>query len=845
MTNIDNFPFWNKTETEILAFYQSSTLGLNHKEACSRLKKYGPNELAKKTKKIFILGFLVKFFNPLTIVLLLASFVSLILGGKNNFFIILAILGISAFIDFFQEFQAERATDRLRKKVAPRAEVIRNGSTIEIPFSQIVIGDIVQLSLGDLIPADARLIKSNNLFVDESILTGESFPVKKSVELLDREKFQLEKMDNCVFMGTSVVLGGGKAVIIATGKNTQLGKIASELVKKRPQTDFEKGVHDFSLMITKITAVLVAFIFLTGIFLHHDLLSSIIFSLAIAIGLVPEFLPIIITINLSKGAIRLSKKEIIVKNLSSIQDFGSMEILCTDKTGTLTKGKIELSSYEDFDKKRNSKLASFSYLQALYQSGRGNPMAEAIVRFFKDSVNRPLLKLGEIPFDYSRRMSSVVVEEAKIKMLISQGSPESILPVCSNFESKEKIKKLIQNTKNEIKARFEKLSSDGIRVLAVGYKKLAEKDNYSTDDEKELTFLGFVCFADPIKEGVAEMVTLLKEEGVEMKILTGDNELVTEKVCRDIGLLSKKVITGETIDLLSDEKLLPLLLKNNVFARINPKQKERIILLLKKSEKVVGFLGDGVNDGPSLRASDIGISVNNGSDVAKDTADLILLKKDLSVLKNGIEEGRKTYGNIIKYITLGTSSDFGNMSSMAIASLFLPFFPMLPMQILLNDLLYDVTQLAIPSDNVDIEETKNPKNWNISFIKKFMFTFGPLSSIFDLLTFAVLLFLFKKAGHFFQTGWFVESIVTQSLIVLCIRTKKVPFFQSRPSKLLLSVIVFTVGLAIILPLIPLGKYFSFSPLPAFFYLLLILIVALYFITVEIVKMKFFKKVAAP
>ena len=846
MENLTHFSYWQKSKEEVLDFYKTSIFfGLTSKEADFRLEKYGTNELTKKQKRVFLLGFLTKFFNPLTVILLLASFLSLILKETANFSIIAVILILSAFLDFYQEFRAEEATDRLRKRVSLTAKVIREGKESEIPVSQLVPGDIIKLSFGDIVPADLRILEEKNLLVDESILTGESYPVEKTNRVLNLTNFQINKAQNCLFMGTNVVSGEAMAVVAATGESTQLGKIGRFLTEKRPPTDFDKEIQSFSAMITQITVILIGIIFLANFFIRHDFLLSLMFALAIAIGLVPEVLPMILTINLSKGAIRLAQKKVIVKNLSSIQNLGSLQILCLDKTGTLTEGKIEVSSFEDYSGRKNPKLALFSYLIASSLPIKDNPLNEAIARFFKGLKTNGFRVIEEMPFDFYRRRSSVVANSLKGRYLIVQGSPESVLACCSSFEKEGKEIEIGPETEIKISKRFEELSRKGIRTLAVAYKKIEKKKTYTLADEKNLTFLGLMHFQDPVKEGVKEVVDLLKAEGIQLKIFTGDNELVTQNVCQKIGLFGERVLTGEAVDSLTDEKLLPLVLEATIFARLNPVQKERLLLLLKRSGKVVGFLGDGINDAPSLRASDVGISVDNACDIAKEAADLILLKKDLLVLRNGIEEGRKTYANIIKYILLGTSSDFGNMFSLTISSLFLPFLPMLPTQILLNDLLYDVTQLAIPSDNVDRDLLQKPPKWNIAFIRKFMLVFGPISSLFDFLTFGVLLLVFRGSSSLFQTGWFIESIISQSLIVLSIRTSKVPFYRSRPSSLLLSIIMLVVAIGIFLPLTFMGKYFSFSSPPLFFYILLAPITLLYFFTVEQVKGLFFRRVLSP
>lgn len=790
--------------------------GLSEHEAVQRLKIFGPNQLAREKKKPFLLKFLAKFSNPLILILIFASLISGLLGELTNFFIITFIIIISAVIDFYQEHQADTAVEKLRRKVSLTATVLRDGLKREIPLSQIVPGDLIFLAAGDIVPADAGLFNCRDLLIDQAALTGESFP---------REK----QTGNSVLMGTHVLLGEGQAIVAKTGERTEFGHVSQSLVEKRPATEFEKGIQNFGLMIMKITIVLVLFIFFINAFLRGEILNSLLFSLALAIGLAPELLPMILTINLSRGATRMAKRGVIVKDLPAIQNLGSMEVLCTDKTGTLTEGKISLESYEDLEQKKNEDVLLYGHLNSINQAGLKTPLEKSLLTQKLETSG--FKKIDEIPFDFKRKRLSVIYHYQHRYLLITDGAPEGILPLChfSNTDRKR------------VEERFKNLSGQGLRVLAVASKKLVKKDKYTMNDENDLTFAGLLIFSDPPKKTAAEALQHLEKQGVTLKILTGDNELVTEKVCRDLGLPVKGVLLGSEIKNLGEAEFQKLCQKTTIFARLDPEQKQKVILTLKKSGLVVGFLGDGINDAPSLRAADIGISVDNAVDVAKEAADLILLKKDLHVLKDGVDEGRKTHGNVMKYIMMGTSSDFGNMASLAATSIFLPFLPMLPVQILLNDLLYDVTQLVIPSDNVDRVYTLRPKKWDIHFIKKFMLVFGPISSLFDFLTFFVLLWVFRASSSMFQTGWFIESITTQTLIVFSIRTGVVPFFKSKPSTILALVLLTVVLTAWLIPLSPLATYFGFAEVPLSFYLTVLILLIFYFSIVELTKKWFFQK----
>jgi Mg2+-importing ATPase len=828
---------------ELLTRLETSYSGLSSQEAKKRLEIYGYNEIARKKKEIVIIEFLSHFKNPLVIILIFASLVSSFLGEIINASIIFSIILLSVILDFYQEFKAEKAAEMLKEKVAITATVLRDGIKQEVKVSEIVPGDIVYLSAGDIVPADCRVIMAKDLFVNQSALTGESFPVEKTATLVKQKDASIIEWNNYLFMGTSIVSGTAMAVVVKTGSNTEYGKIAKRLAEREPETEFERGLKNFGFFIIQTTLLLVIFVFFINAFYKRDILESLLFSVALAVGLTPELLPMIISTNLSKGAISMSKKGVIVKRLASIENFGSMDILCTDKTGTLTENRIKLVLHVNIEGENDEKVLLYSFLNSYYQTGLKSPLDEAILEYKHiDTTNYQ--KIDEIPFDFIRKRVSVVIEYDKQRFLITKGAPEEIIKICSYYEEKDKILDLTEEVHKKIEQKYHDLSAEGFRVLGVAYKKLKEEKNiYSINDENELIFLGFVAFLDPPKETAREALQLLNKLGIELKILTGDNELVTRKICEHLGFEIKGVVLGNEIAQMHDDALSRIVEEANVFARVTPAQKDRIINALKNNGHVVGFLGDGINDAPSLKTADVGISVNNAVDVAKETADIILLQNDLRVLGEGVLEGRRTFGNTMKYIMMGISSNFGNMFSVAGASLFLPFLPMLPIQILLNNLLYDISQFTIPTDNVDPEYIEKPKRLDITFIRRFMMFFGPISSIFDFLTFFIMLFIFNATEPLFQTAWFIESLCTQTLVIFIIRTRKTPFYKSKPSKLLLLSSIGIVSLALILPFTPLGILFKFVKPPLMFFVILLALISSYLALTEIAKKWFFKKYA--
>jgi Mg2+-importing ATPase len=825
---------------ELLKRLHTSLAGLSSKDVEERLKVFGRNELVKK-RRVAIIDFLSHFKNPLIIILLIAGMISGFLGETVNATIIFSIVMFSIILDFYEESKAEMAAEMLKKRVATTATVLRNGVKREIRLAEIVPGDIIYLSAGDIVPADARIINAKDLFVNQSILTGESFPVEKTSLPLKSYDPSITEWSNYLFMGTSVVSGTATAVVVKTGSLTEYGKIAKRLVEREAETEFQRGIRSFGYMIMQVIFILVIFVFFINTLYMRNVLDSLLFAVALAVGLTPELLPMIISVNLSKGAVSMAKKGVIVKRLAAIQNFGSMDVLCTDKTGTLTENRIKLILHVDINGEKSDKVLLYSYLNSYFQTGLKSPLDEAILNF-RDIDVKGYRKIDEVPFDFVRKRLSVVVEYQNQRFMITKGAPEEVAKVCAYYEVEDVIADITDEVRKKIEHKYVELSAEGYRVLGISCKRLSEdKPVYTADDEKEMVFLGFVAFLDPPKETAREALQLLKNANVKLKILTGDNELVTRKVCEYLGFDIKGVVTGSEIAQMHDDALARVVEEANVFCRVTPAQKNRIINALKNNGHVVGFLGDGINDAPSLKTADVGISVDNAVDVAKESADIILLQNNLKVLYDGVLEGRKTFGNTVKYIMMGVSSNFGNMFSVAGASLFLPFLPMLPIQILLNNLLYDFSQSAIPTDEVDWEYIEKPKRWDIHFIRQFMIFLGPVSSIFDFLTFFVMLFIFNAAEPLFQTAWFIESLTSQTLVIFVIRTKKSPFWKSKPSKLLLLSSVAIITFALVLPYTPLGEIFRFVKPPATFYVALAAILGAYVSLAEIIKSWFYRR----
>jgi Mg2+-importing ATPase len=842
-SNSENLqPYWSVPTSEAFQRLQATSKGLTEDEARNRLKKYGSNLLTSKKKSDALTLLLTQFKSPILLILIFAGGLSFFLGDAVNALIILVIILISSLLGFWQERGAANAVEKLLAIVQTKATVFRNGDQKEIPANEIVPGDLIVLNAGDLIPADSLIVESKDLFVNEASLTGETYPSEKSVGVLTVET-PLSKRTNSLFMGTSVVSGNGQAVVLGTGSRTEFGKVSERLKLRSPETEFEHGVRHFGYLLMEITLVLVVVTFAINVYFARPVLESLLFSLALAVGLTPQLLPAIISINLAQGAKKMALKKVIVKRLASIENFGSMNVLCSDKTGTLTEGVIKVQSVLDLKGSESEKGLLYAFLNASYQTGFTNPIDTALLtdetiqnRHFDMSG---YVKLDEVPYDFIRKRLSVLVSKNGTGLMVTKGALQNVIDVCSSVESSDaKIVGIAEENK-PIQERFEELSNKGFRVLGIAYKNIGSVKLITKDSEADMTFLGFLVLFDPIKAKIIDTISELKYLGISLKIITGDNQLVAGFLSQQVGFPTPRILTGSELLKLSDEALLGRVNSVEVFAEVEPNQKERIIISLKKAGNVVGYMGDGINDASALHAADVGLSVDSAVDVAKESADIVLLEKDLGVLVQGVKEGRKTFANTLKYVFMATSANFGNMFSMAGASLFLTFLPLLPRQILLTNLMTDFPETTIGTDNVDVEMVELPRRWNVAFIRNFMITFGVLSSVFDYLTFGVLLFIMHSSVDQFRTGWFVESVISASLVVLVIRSQR-PFFKSTPGKLLLFTTLVIVGATLILPFTLLGSLFGFSPPPMTFLLATAIIVVLYIISGEVVKGIFYK-----
>ena len=819
---------------------ESSEAGLTTVESSRRLAQYGPNVPAPPRRAGPLLQFLSFCTNPLVVILLIASVAAALVGESADAAIIASIVIVSVILNFVQAFRSEKAVVRLREQVAPTATVLRDGQWLERPRREVVPGDIVRLSAGDLVPADAQLLTARDLHVQEAALTGESMPVEKHGGGAPSPSESTQSESGQIFMGTSVVSGIATALVIATGPRTAFGQIAERLLARPPETEFDRGARQFGLLIMRTVFFLVLFILLVNLSLGRNALESLLFAVALAVGLTPEFLPMITTVTLSMGAVRMARKHVIVKHLDAIENFGSIDVLCSDKTGTLTAGQMRLDrSLGPFGTASDHAFA-LAYLNSVFETGIKSPLDSAILACPKPANADDYRKLDEIPFDFERRRLSIVVEGKQDRLLITKGAPETVLPVCASYDLDGTLSPLDDTARARCVETYRALSAEGFRVLAVSYRPVEAAGSFTMKDERELVLAGFLAFFDPPRADVAESIAALRSDGVKIKIVTGDNELVTRHVCAQVGIDSDRVVMGEEIDRVGDSALGHIAEHTDVFARVSPAQKNRIIIALKRRHHVVGFLGDGINDAPSLHAADVGISVSGAVDVAKDAADIILLEPGLAVLHNGIIEGRKAFGNVFKYLLMGTSSNFGNMFSMAGATLFLPFLPMLPTQILLNNFLYDLAQVTIPTDNVDPIYIRKPQHWNIAIIRDFMLFIGPISSIYDFLTFYFLLHFFHASETLFHTGWFVESLATQTLVLFVIRTAKAPW-TNRPSVPLTVATVVCVMVGVLLPYSRFAAGLGFTPLPSSFFVFLVIATATYLVLVEIVKRKLMAK----
>ena len=829
------------TQEELLRELKTSEKGLTAEEAERRQEEYGPNEILR-IRPNYIIEFLALFKNPLVIILLIAAVISIIVGDITDAGIITFIVIASVILDFYQEYRAGNAVELLRKKITTTATVTRDGKRQEVPLSSLVPGDLISLAAGDIVPADARVIASRDFFVNQSALTGEPYPVEKSSKMEAAATSPAEREDS-IFLGTSVVSGSANAIVTVTGTSTEYGMIAGMLSARPPETEFERGLSRFGNLMMRLVFFLVIFVFFVNALLHHGILDSLLFAVALAVGMTPELLPMILSINLSNGAIAISRKGAIVKHLASIQNFGSMDVLCTDKTGTLTENRISLVKHVDINGAENDRVLLYSFLNSYHQTGLKSPLDDAILRFRELDIGA-FAKIDEIPFDFIRRRASIVVSASSGTLLITKGAPEDVLRISDSCDAGNGSVRITDEFRAKIEAQYQELSNGGFRTLGVAYRTVTPgQPRYTIDDETGVTFLGFVAFIDPPKATAGESLKMMRDAGIEVKILTGDNELVTRRTCESLGYPIRGVLSGPELADMDNEALSRVVEQNNIFSRVTPVQKDRILNALKRNGHVVGFLGDGINDAPSIRTADIGISVDNAVDIARESADIILVQNDLRVLHDGVIEGRKTFGNTLKYIMMGMSSNFGNMFSVAGASLFLPFLPMLPVQILLNNLLYDISQTTIPTDAVDDEYAACPKHLNIVFIRKFIIIFGPVSSLFDYLTFAIMLFFFHATGALFQTAWFIESICTQVAVIFVIRTRRVPFYSSHPSPYLLVSTFSIIAIACVLPFTVLGGIFGFVTPPVDFFAVLIGLVLGYLLLVEVVKRWFYRRYA--
>lgn len=805
--------------------------GLSSQEAQARLDQFGPNEPAAKKQYSPLADLAHLFLSPLTLILLMAAGASALLGDRVDAGIICAIVVISAIIDFHQTYRSHKSVERLQDQVAPTATILRDGTWKEIRRREVVPGDIARLSAGDMIPADARLLAARDLYVQQAALTGESLPVAKTAS--GQPTSTNADAANMVFLGTSVVSGTATAEVVATGAQTTFGDIAARMAARPEETAFDKGLRDFSRMLAAMVFFLVLFLIVVGVWRHRDPFQSLLFAVALAVGLTPEFLPMITSVTLSKGAVAMARKKVIVKHLPSIQNLGSLDVLCSDKTGTLTTGTMSFDKSLDAFGNPSSRALELAYLNSKFETGIRSPLDDAIARQSPQNVEG-YVKCDEIPFDFERKRLSVVVEHDSQRVLITKGAPEGIFPLLAGYLAGGKVEPIGEDAIGRIHHASDALNAQGYRSLAVAYVNVAARTDYSVNDECNLILAGFLSFSDPPLPDAAEVVASLKKDGVNVKVISGDNDLVTARVCGEVGLDTGHIVKGDEITNMVEPALAHDAEDAHVFARISPGQKSRILLALKHNGHAVGFMGDGINDAPSLHLADVGISVSSAADVAREAADVILVKPGLRVLHEGIIEGRKAFGNVMKYLFMGTSSNFGNVFSMAGASLFLPFLPMLPTQILLNNFLYDFAQITIPTDNVDDTFLIKPQRWDIGLIRSFMVFIGPISSIFDFLTFYVLLHFFHATEAQFHTGWFVESLATQVLVVFVIRTSKNPL-RSLPSTPLLLTCLGVVTLGTILPFSPLAGVLGFTPMPFSYFAFVAVATLAYLLLVEFAK----------
>ena len=805
-------PFWESPLDSSLAALACDASGLSSAAARRRLADVGPNALEEPGRRSALLELLAHLRSPLVLLLLAACGVSAAMGDRASAVVIAVIVLGSIVLDTVQERRAGDAVRRLRDSVALTARVVRDGASLQVPTDQIVPGDVVQLAAGDLVPADGRILDARDFFVRQAALTGEAWPVEKRAGEVERRDGELASATNAAFMGTSVLSGSARLLVCATGRATTLGGIAGTLHQTPPPTAFERGTRGFGEMVVKLTSMLVLLVVLANLHAHRPMADTFLFAVALAVGLTPELLPMIVSVTLARGAQRMAAREVVVKRSAAIQDLGSMDVLCTDKTGTLTQACVRVEQHVDADGLADARVLELAWVNSHFESGLRSPLDDAILAA-PGAEGAGWRKLDELPFGFERRRVSVLAEKDGHRVLVVKGAPEDVLAACASLQRGDAVVALDAATRASATARFDAFSSDGLRVLAVASRPMPPGcEHVAPGDECDLVFIGFVAFLDPPKAGVAEALARLRALHVQVKVVTGDNEGVTRHVCAQVGLPVRRLLTGAQVEHLDDPALAALALRTDVFCRVSPAQKCRVLRALRSRGHVVGFMGDGVNDAPALHEADVGISVDGAVDVAREAADMILLRRDLAVLGDGIVEGRRTFGNVMKYIMMATSSNFGNMLSMAAASLVLPFLPLLPMQILLNNLLYDASEIAIPFDDVDAAETARPHDWDPGFIRQFMLVFGPLSSAFDIGTFWLLRAGFDADAALFRSGWFVESLASQVLVIFVLRTRGAPW-KSRAHPALALGAIAVVAIAFALPYTPLAALLGFVPLP--------------------------------
>jgi Mg2+-importing ATPase len=827
-----------ETLTALLARLGTSERGLSAAEAATRLRTTGPNTLGTASFAAKALAFARAVFNPLVVILLIAGAASATLGQVGDAVIIAVIVVSSSALNFWQTFRSERAVKRLQARIAPTASVRRDGTSVEVPRGEIVPGDVLELRAGDLVAADGRLIEASDLHLLQAALTGEALPAEKSVAPGVLTSAGPDTPD-LVYLGTSVVSGTAAAVVFATGRDTSFGGIVERLSARPDETEFERGTRRFGLLIMRTVLFLVLFILVVNISLGRNAMEALLFSVALAVGLTPEFLPMITTVTLAQGAVEMAREKVIVKHLSSIQNLGSIDVLCSDKTGTLTAGTMSLDASLDVFGAPNPRALELGALNSRFESGIKSPLDAAVLEAAAQA-DPACTKTDELPFDFERRRLSVVVEKSGEHWFITKGAPEGVLEASTQVELDGSTLPLDAERRARSVAAFRALGERGFRVVAVAWKRVPSARGFTIRDERELTFAGFLSFADHLLDGVPATLARLREDGVAVKILTGDNELVTRHLSEQVGISCDEIVTGAEVERLDEGALARVAERAHVFARVSPAQKHRILRALKSAGHVVGFLGDGINDAPSLHAADVGISVAGAADVAREASDIILLEHRLDVLHAGILAGRRSFGNVLKYLLMGTSSNFGNMFSMAGAAVFLPFLPMLPTQILLNNFLYDAAQVTIPSDRVDPEYVKGPQRWDVRLIRNFMLVIGPVSSLYDFLTFFVLLHVFHFGERAFHTGWFLESLATQTLVLFVIRTARRPW-QNRPSGSLALTTLLVVFVGLALPYTPAARPLGLEALPLGYFLFLGAAVATYLVLVELVKQRVFRR----